>query len=52
MKEMYETYYKSGDMDAEMIRFTVLYMPAFGLTPLDFEDITGQPWKQETQPAV
>ena len=45
MNQMFKTYYKSGELDAEFIRFTVLHMPAFGLTPLDYEEITGQPWK-------
>ncbi|WP_270621834.1 hypothetical protein [Weissella viridescens] len=47
MKEMYKTYYKAGEFDAEFIRFTVKYMPAFGLTPLDYEEITGQNWPKE-----
>ncbi|WP_419155249.1 hypothetical protein [Weissella minor] len=50
MVEMFKGFYRMG-MPAETIYITVVGMPAFGLTPLDYEEITGQPWpdKKENQ---
>lgn len=34
-------------MKASDIRDMVIYLPAFGLTPLDYEKITGKSWNDE-----
>ncbi|MBM7617241.1 hypothetical protein JOC36_000790 [Weissella uvarum] len=44
MKEMYKNFYKMGLMSAQDIYDMVIYLPAFGFTPLDYEEITGQTW--------
>lgn len=50
MVELYKNLYKMGLMKAGDIEDIVIYLPLFKLTPLDYEEITGQPWpdKKET----
>lgn len=42
MKEVYKRYYDGGRMSAEQVRKTV---KLWKWTPLDYEYITGLPWK-------
>lgn len=51
MVDLYKNLFKMGLMSASDIEDMVIYMPAFGLTPLDYETITGQPWPKKTEPA-
>lgn len=51
MKEMYKKFYKMGLMSAQDIYNMVIYLPAFGFTPLDYEEITGKPWPNKTEAA-
>lgn len=45
MRETYKRLYRMGLMTADDIRDIVIYLPAFKLTELDYEYITGLPWK-------
>lgn len=45
MKERYKRLYNMGLMSAEDIYDIVVYVPAFKLTPLDYEYITGLTWE-------
>ena len=47
MFDLYNNLYKYGLMKASDIRDMVIYLPAFGLTPLDYEKITGKSWNDE-----
>ncbi|WP_419154085.1 hypothetical protein [Weissella viridescens] len=47
MVELYRNLYKLGLMKDSDIQDIVTYMPLFGLTPLDYESITGKEWPKE-----
>ncbi|MGX7050575.1 hypothetical protein ACWN56_05085 [Weissella viridescens] len=47
MFDLYNNLYKYGLMKASDIKDMVIYLPAFGLTPLDYEKITGKSWTDE-----
>ena len=47
MFEIYDHLYKLGGIKASDIKDIVTYLPAFGLTPLDYEKITGKYWNEE-----
>lgn len=51
MFDLYKNYFIMGSIDADFLRDVILLMPAMGLTPLDYEKITGQDWpdKKEDQ---
>lgn len=44
MKKMYMDLYKKGLLTADNLRDIVNYLPLMGLTPLDWEEITGESW--------
>lgn len=47
MFEIYDHLYKLGGIKASEIKDIVIYLTAFGLTPLDYEKITGKSWNDE-----
>lgn len=47
MFEIYDHLYKLGAVKASELKDIVTYLTAFGLTPLDYEKITGKPWNEE-----
>ncbi|MHA7611521.1 hypothetical protein ACX2QB_04025 [Weissella viridescens] len=47
MFDLYNNLYKYGLMKASDIKDMVIYLTAFGLTPLDYEKITGKSWNEE-----
>ncbi|MBS0949508.1 hypothetical protein JK159_03830 [Weissella minor] len=49
MVELYRNLFKMGLMTANDIEDIVIYMPLFGVTPLDYEQITGQSWPKDKQ---
>ncbi|WP_185696070.1 hypothetical protein [Weissella viridescens] len=49
MFDLYNNLYKLGLMKASDIQDIVTYLPTFGLTPLDYEKITGQAWPKEQE---
>lgn len=49
MVEVYKNLYRMGIIDAQIIEDMVIYVPDFGFTPLDYENITGKPWPQDKQ---
>lgn len=49
MLEVYKNLYKMGLMSASDIEDMVIYMPIFGFKPLDYEEITDQPWPDKKE---
>lgn len=49
MKNMYHDLYNKKLMTADDLRDVVEYLPLMGLTPLDWEEITGLPWEKESK---
>ncbi|MCB6839405.1 hypothetical protein LIX87_00040 [Weissella viridescens] len=47
MFETYEHLYKIGGVKASELKEIVTYLTEFGLTPLDYEKITGKSWNDE-----
>ena len=47
MFEIYDHLYKLVMIKASEIKDIVIYLTAFGLTPLDYEKITGKSWNDE-----
>ncbi|MCB6840907.1 hypothetical protein LIX87_07840 [Weissella viridescens] len=47
MFEIYDHLYKLGGVKASELKEIVTYLTEFGLTPLDYEKITGKSWNEE-----
>ena len=45
MREMYKDMFKKKLLSADDLRDIVVYLPLMGLTPLDWEHITGLSWE-------